>query len=441
MGPRGHRRLEEPFILLGMVSLLAGAVWLNVRYPLLLGFYYSNELLAITHTLTLGFVTSLIMGVFHRLAPMALFVEPRSRLWARVQFGFYGVGVIGMVFHFVIAKWSGLAWSALMVWCAAAIQLYNWAGVWTIARRGDWVARYAATSQLYLLLAASLGLFLGSAKALPGLFQIPHGTFITSLYAHVHLAALGWVTNMLFGFQLRLWPRTVGRREWIPLRYLMLQVGVVGMSTTWLFDVGNRIPFAVLVAAAVLWQAWGPARAWLSGRVRDPELLPMVVLFAAALAGLVLALGWPHADEPVRLRLQLAYGFVVLWGGFVLSIAIFAFRLFPMWVWQERFQAEFGKAPVPGMRDLFSRRLRKITHASLLSGVVGTATAITAGWEGLLRVSLAVLLGGVVAFLWNFFRVARWALTDKPFVPDAVVLAEFHRLFPRSKAGPSGDSG
>lgn len=424
-------------MLLGMASLLAGTAWLNLRYPLLLGFYYSNELLAVTHTLTLGFVTSLIMGVFHRLAPMALLVSPRSRAWARAQFWCFALGVAGMVFHFAWGKWHGLAWSAVLVLCAAAIQLYNWSGLWRVARFGDWLARFVVTSQVYLFLAALVGVYLGLAKGLPGVFSLSHGTFVTGLYTHVHLAALGWVTNMIFGFHLRLWPRTQGRRDWIPIRYLLLQTGILGMSITWWLDFGNRIPFALCIVTAVIWQVWGPAVASVRERRREWELLPMVALSCVAVTGLGLALGWPAEDDALRLRVQFAYGFAGLWGWFVLSIAVFAFKLFPMWVWQERFQADFGKVPVPGMRELFSRRLYALANLSLFVGVAGIALAICGVWEELLRASLALLLVGVAAFLANFVRVARWALTDKPFVPSEKELAEFRRLFPRA-GGRSG---
>ncbi len=411
------RRPEAPYILFALASLATGAVWLNVRPSLLLGFYYSNEMLALTHTLTLGFVTSLILGVFHRLAPMSIFVEPRSRVWSRVQFWLYVVGVLGMIFHFALSEWHGLAWSAFLVWCAALVQLFNWSGVWAVAFRGEWVARFVACAHVYFVLAATLGTLMGLAKGRPGWVSLPHGVFVHNLYAHVHLAALGWVANMIFGFHLKLWPRTAGRRDWLPVRFLLLQAGVLGMSVTWLFGFGNRIPFALLVAAAVIWQAWGPVLGWISRRAREWELLPMAALLAVIALGVALACGWPPEEDPLRLRVQFAFAFIALWGWIVLSIAVFAFKLFPMWVWQERFQKDLGTSDVPAMRDLYSRRLFALTNLSLFAGTAGAAFAISMAWEWPLRLSLGILLIGVAGFLANFFRVARWALFNRPYTP------------------------
>lgn len=412
------RRPEAPYIFFGMLSLATGAVWLNVRPSLLLGFFYSNEMLAVTHTLTLGFVSSLILGVFQRLAPMALFVQARSRAWSVVQFWMYLIGVLGMVFHFAITEWHGLAWSAVMVWCAALIQAFNWSRVWSVARRGEWVARFAAAAQVYFVLAATLGTFMGMAKGRPAWVALPHGAFVQNLYAHVHLAALGWVTNMIFGFHLKLWPRTAGRRDWLGLRFWLLQVGIIGMSTTWLFGFGNRIPFATLVAVAVIWQLWGPLSSAVTRSVREWELLPMLMLCACVAAGVALASGWPAEDDPLRLRVQFAFGFTALWGWIVLSIAVFAFKLFPMWVWQERFQKDLGSKPVPSMRDLYSRPLYVFTNLLLFFGTLGTALGIVMAAEVPVRTSLGLVLAGVACLLINFVRVARWAVFDRPFVPE-----------------------
>ena len=206
-----HARLEEPFILTAMLSLLGGTLWMWARYPLFLGYFYSPELLALTHVITLGFTTSLMMGVLHRLAPMSLRVNPRSGRLARVQFALFFVGASGMIFHFRIGEWNGTAWATLLVLAATLVQLYNFSDVLRCARDGNWIARYVATAMVYLVLAATLGALLGFNKSLAIETSLLPGRFASNLFAHVHLAGVGWVTTMIFGFQLTLVPTTRGR--------------------------------------------------------------------------------------------------------------------------------------------------------------------------------------------------------------------------------------
>lgn len=434
-------RLEEPFIILAVLSLLGGSIWLVVRAPLLLEFYYSNELLALTHTFTLGFVTSLIMGVTYRLAPMALFVLPRSRRWARIHFWVHALGVLGMIFYFWLPAWHGLAWSALLVLCSALLQLYVWWDIRFPARGDSWVARYVLTAMVYLVVAALLGTWMGVRKGMPDLLPSIGGTFTGFLFAHAHLAGLGWVTTMILGWHLRLWPRTQGNRRLWPVRYAVLQIGTLGLIAGWLWNLPGKPLFATLVLAVIIWHGWGAFVGFVRGRAREGELAALVMLILAASAGLALALGLPQAADPLRGRIQMAYGLVGLVGWFVLTIVIFAFKLFPMWVWQECFGADYGKKPVPGMRDLYHHGLKRVSQWAYVLGLCMSAAGIVAGYLPVLQFGLGLILVGTLTFLTNFVRMARWALLKTEFRPTPGDWDEFRRLFPNAATGsdPAAD--
>ena len=66
---------EEPFILTAMLSLVAASLWMALRPGLFLGFFYAPELLAITHLVTVGFITAIAMGILVRLVPMVFGVS------------------------------------------------------------------------------------------------------------------------------------------------------------------------------------------------------------------------------------------------------------------------------------------------------------------------------------------------------------------------------
>jgi hypothetical protein len=412
-------RIAEPFILTAMLSLVGGTLWMWVRYRLFLGYFYSSEFLAMTHLITLGFVTSLMMGVLMKLAPMSLDVSPRSVGLARAQFLMFFVGASGMVYHFSIGEWNGLAWATLLVLGAAIVQLYNFSAVWKRALSGDWVARYVAASLVYLVVAATLGALLGFNKSLASGTGLLAGRFTSNLFAHVHLAGIGWVTMMIFGFLLKLVPTTKGRESTLPLRFWLMQIGTLGLAVTLLANSPGRGLFALLLLVAVFWHAWGPVSAFVSGRAREWEVTPLVILCGVSIAGVLLAWDVPPSESPFRIRLQFAYGYAGFLGWFVLTIATVAFKLFPIWVWQERFQPEYGKKPVPGIKSLYNHRLRFISNFLLTTGVIATVFGILAERGEILVVSLGIVFAGVVCFVVNFFLMARWALLGKEYHPPA----------------------
>src|SRR5213594_2491863 len=135
---------SEPFILTAMVSLLVGTVWMFRERELLLGHFYRPEFLSIAHTITLGWITMLMMGVLVRLAPRALGVSMRSPRWLAAQFLLMFIGYTGMVFHFRVSGWVAMAGAAILIVLAAAVQIYNFSGVFGRCRGGDWLHCYVA---------------------------------------------------------------------------------------------------------------------------------------------------------------------------------------------------------------------------------------------------------------------------------------------------------
>jgi hypothetical protein len=156
----------------------------------------------------------------------------------------------------------------------------------------------------------------------------------------------------------------------------------------------------------------GPALAFARGRAREWELLPLLLLSLTAVLGLALAFGVPSETSPARGRAQLAYGFLGLYGFMTLTVVTVAFKLFPIFVWKERFQPEFGKKPVPGMKDLPSQTLRVGANVAVFAGSLGTAIAILAGSSGALALSTSLLAAGVAAFIVNLLLVVRWSFLD-----------------------------
>ena len=314
-----------------------------------------------------------------------------------------------------------MAWATLLVLAAALVQLYNYSAVWRSAFEGNHIAPYVAASMVYLILAASLGALLGFNKILDSETSLVPGRFMANLFAHIHLAGIGWVTTMIFGFQLALVPTTRGKESLLPVRFWLLQVGILGLAITFLANLPGHAAFAAVLFVVIVWQAWGPVRAFVIGRAREWEVLPLVLLVATAGAGVLLALGVPAAENPLRLRVQLAYGYAALLGWIVLTITTVAFKLFPIWVWKERFQRDFGKVSVPGMKDLYNHRLRVLSNVLVAVGVLSTVVGIVSLRGEILAVSLGLVFGGVVCFVINFVMMARWALLDLEYHPPSLL--------------------
>ena len=288
-----------------MLSLVLAAVWLFVRRSYLLEYFYFSQLLAITHLFTLGFLSSLMMGVLHRLGPAMLGIHPRSLALSRVQFALLAVGAWGMVAHFWLDEPRGMSWATFLVWGASLVQLWNFRDAFTVQGRNRWPARFVAAALVYFALAATLGILLGLVKGYGVAVPVLSDHHLDNVFAHAHLAGIGWVAMMIVGVELKLVPTTVSIPGSVPFRFALLQLGTLGVA--WALMAGRPSwPFVLLLAAAFGWQVVGPARAFAAGRAREWELLPLGALLIATALGLALSLGWPGPADPLRGRIQLA---------------------------------------------------------------------------------------------------------------------------------------
>ena len=421
---------SEPFILTAMVSLLGGNLWLFRERELLLGHFYRPEILSITHTLTLGWISMLMMGVLVRLAPRAMGISIRSRRWLLVQFLLMFVGYTGMVFHFWISGWVAMASAAFLIVLAAVVQICNLAGSFTRLRSGDWLHRYVAAALINFLLAAVLGVLLGFNKV----YDVLGGEFFPNIFAHAHLAAVGWVTMMIVGFEHRLLPTSRPdphpANAWAAIRFWLLEAGIIGLVVSLLVGARSTPFFAAMIVAALALHAWRPLWTLVRGKVQDRASLwatvALVFLLGAALSGFFLSLDLPSPNSVLRMRVQFAYGYVGLLGWITLTITAQVYKLFPMFVWEERFRDLWGKEPVPAMRDLYSRPLQTVSNGFLSLGIAGTAAGIVTNYLPLITFFHGVVIMGVLAFLINFFMMARWALLRTTYHPSKEDWERFH---------------
>ena len=95
------------------LALAFGAVALDPRG--VSGFFYHSRMVAIVHLITLGWITTSILGSLYIVGPIALRVSLPANRSDYVAFALVVVGIVGMVAHFWLEEYAGMAWSALTV--------------------------------------------------------------------------------------------------------------------------------------------------------------------------------------------------------------------------------------------------------------------------------------------------------------------------------------
>jgi hypothetical protein len=378
------RLLPVLYFALAHLALLLACAAIAADARAVAGFFYHSRMLAIVHLVTLGWITSSILGALYLVAPIAFRATVRANWLDYTAFVLVAVGASGMVSHFWMAELRGMAWSTPMV--AAGILL---AGARLLpalfkSRVPRAVIAHVALAFANIAAASTLGILI----AFDRIDSFLPGYVLANVFAHAHLAAVGWAAMMVVGVAYRLLPMVLpaampaGRRLWATA--ILLQGGVTGLFVSlllrsrwsWVAALTIVAGFAVFLAHA-LWMVRHP-------RPRPPAIQspdPAVLHAAAAFVSLIVACGlglWLAVADTTEhtLRVAMAYGVVGLVGFLAQMIVAMGGRLLPVFAWYWA-SADAGAArPVVSPHDMPWRPGQYIVFALWLAGVPALAAGL-----------------------------------------------------------------
>jgi hypothetical protein len=380
------------------------------------GFYYHAWLVGLVHLVTLGWITFSIVGAMFLVAPIALRTEMEPRRLDYVAYAGSLAGLTGMVGHFWIQQFEGMAWSAAAVAAAVAYMSARFASRVGRAPIEPAIKLHIVLACVNFWLAAAMGLLLAFDKFVHFL----PGFVLANVFAHAHLAALGWATMMVVGVGYRLLPMVLpakipsGRSLYVSA--VLLEIGVLGLFTSLVAQSGAAALFAAVVVGGLM--TFGIQIARMRGqRVPKPVGAPRIdfAIVHAASAGVwlgtAIVFGMILAVQPPSARMlaaAAAYGVLGLIGFLAQMVVAMEARLLPMAVWFWAYAAAGYRTAPPSPHVMRDRHLQAVVAAGWAIGVPLLAA-------GMFRTSAAMVGGGAwaiaaamaVATLDNVWVVAR----------------------------------
>lgn len=252
------------------------------------GFFYHSRMVAIVHLITIGWIAMSILGLLYVVVPMHFGAAFAARRTDYAAYALIVIGLIGMVSHFWLAEFRGMAWSAATA--AAGIALVVIRVVWSLrtATVAGGVKVYVSFASLNILGAASMGILLGFDKV----YQFLPGYVLSNVFAHAHLAAIGWACMMVIAIGYTWLPMVVAVTPLagpaVDTGAIVLEVGIAGLFVTLLRQSALAPLFALAIVAG-----FAAAGAHVIGMLNRPRTaLPAQPRCRFALAHVVTAAGW-----------------------------------------------------------------------------------------------------------------------------------------------------
>ena len=389
------------YFVTAQAAFVTAMLWAPWQVSNLLDFYYQGHDLALTHLLTLGWITMTIMGASFQLVPVALETTLWSERLACWQYWIMLLGVAIMVSHFWIGHHEGLAFGAGLVLVAVTLFLINMGRTLWQLPHWDIVGRHMAAALVYL----ASTVIMGNLMALDKIFDFLGGQVLTTIHAHAHLAGIGWVTMMIFGASYKLIPmfslselRDERLAYW---EFWLLHVGLVGLYMTLLLKSQWATLFALLIATAVglfLWTMRDVMRVRRRPRLDwglRHTMSAMTTLVIVTILGLWLSTGWLPSDE-FAARLAFGYGVLALLGWVSAMIIGLMYKIIPFLVWHHRYSDLIGLRSVPAAAQILGESTPRMEFWLLYAGIAMTVTGVIfASWLLVQVGTLVLALAGL----------------------------------------------
>ncbi|TDI25050.1 MAG: hypothetical protein E2P06_05760 [Acidobacteria bacterium] len=390
------------------------------------GFFYHARIVAIVHLVTLGWISGSILGAVYIVGPLALRMPMPARRLDYWAWAFFTVGTMGMVSHFWTESFSGMAWSAAMVVLGFVLVSIAVLRRLRVAPINGAIKLHIALAFLNLLGAGSMGTLLGFDKV----FHFLPGYVLSNVYAHAHLAAVGWALMMVVGVSYRMLPMVlpsaIPEGKSVYVSAVLLEIGVVGLFIA-LTSRGGWVPFFALVIAGgvaaflghVIWMT-RHSRPAPAARPR-PDYAVWHAVQALSYLALATVVGVGLAVAPLSeatLRSVLPYGVFGLIGFLAQIVVGIESRLLPLFAWYGAFANSGFERPLVSPHQMPNRAWQRLAFYLWVAGVPALAAGFYFNVAPVLATGAWCLLAAVVFGTLNSAWVLRHTIA-RPGRPSA----------------------
>lgn len=350
--------------------------------------FYHPRMVALVHIVTLGWITGSILGSFYIVGPVALRIPMQVRTGDWLMFAAFPSGTAGMVVAFWVGRYEWAGWSAALVMMPIAWVAMRAAGGLRHAAVPRGVTLHVALAFFNILVAAGAGLLLAFNRTRGFLEVSP----LALVFAHAHVAVVGWGAMMVVGLAYRLIPMIVPSAmpagPGLARSAILIQSGLVVLVAALLYAPAAA-PLGALAILAGFGSFASHMRASVKRRLPRPPALPrrdwstwqahaaLLWLLVAALLGLALSLGVP---DDYRLGVMWLYGTAGIVGFLGQIVTGIQGRLVPFYAWY-RAMALIGHPPERAANSLPSAAFARAIFLAWTAGVpllaVGLAVELT----------------------------------------------------------------
>jgi hypothetical protein len=409
-----------PFYAYASIAFFVATLFLFFSAPAFGRHYFHPHVIAITHTMALGWGTMVILGASHQLVPVLIEGKLFSNTLAYISFALAAVGIPLLVYAFYTFNMSWMARrGGELVIGAVVIYLINMGISMAKSKTENVHAVFVFTAGLWLLITTIVGLLLVYNFSIP-LFSEDSLHYLS---LHAHMGIIGWFLFLIIGVGSRLMPMFLISKYanakllwWV---YILINMGLIAFVFMFLYAPPvycYLLPVTAVTAALLLFGYY--CRQAYRQRLRkqvDEQLkisvLSVVMMILPVILLIIMIIGLWVAGE--NARLVLAYGFTVFFGWITAIILGMTFKTLPFIIWNKVYHKKAGLGKTPNPKNLFSNRVFTGMAVLYLAGFVLFVTGILLSVVFVLQIGALLLLLAAGLYNFNVMKI----ILHKPVMP------------------------
>ncbi|MCC7051302.1 MAG: cytochrome c oxidase subunit I [Bacteroidia bacterium] len=407
-------KVVTPFYIYAAVSFFIATLLLLISGQSFLGHYFHPKILAVTHTMALGWGTMIIFGAGHQLVPVLIEGKLYSEKLAVISFYIAAIGIPILLCGFYSFNMGLPALiGGTLVTLALLIFLINIVKSIAESKKENVHALYIFTATLWLFITALLGLTLVynfTYKLLPE-------NSVHFLPLHAHLGIVGWFLLLVIGVASRLIPLFLiskyTNNQLLWAIYLLINSALIIYILLFAFftkaTAYTFFPSTLILIASVcfIYYCYQAYKHRLRKQVDEQTklsilsmfmlILPMVLLFIFVVMLITVS------EE--QTNLILTYGFLIFFGWITAIILGMTFKTLPFIIWNKVYhhRSSIGKTPSP--KELFNSSVFNAMGLFYLTGLIVFSVGILFSISLLLSVGAILLIITSILYNWNVFKI------------------------------------
>lgn len=401
-----------PFYAYAAAAFFIATLLLLFSAPAFGRHYFHPHVIAITHTMALGWGTMIILGASHQLVPVLIEGKLYSNILAHLSFALAAVGIPLLVYAFYTFNMNWMARrGGEFVIDAVVVYLINMGISMAKSKTENVHAVFVFTAGLWLLMTTVVGLLLVYNFTIPVFAE----DSLHYLSLHAHMGIIGWFLLLIIGVGSRLIPMfliskyTNARLLWWV--YILINLGLIAFAFLFLYMLPvyfYLLPVAAVTAALLLFgyycrQAY---RQRLRKQVDEQLKISVLSVLMMALPVILLIIMiislWVAGEN---IRLVLAYGFTVFFGWITAIILGMTFKTLPFIIWNKVYHKKAGLGKTPNPKNLFSNRVFTGMAVLYLAGFILFVTGILLSVVFVLQIAALLLLLAAVLYNFNVMKI------------------------------------